>query len=138
MQKVSSLFWSNMIQNVAFWMQTFFNFWHIFKRFIQNLTRCKILLQNLTHREFPKLKSCFLKKLEKCKQCRFDVVTYSNTCFWMLVFLNSETFVTFFFSTYETFDTYFLKIRRRQNPNSKSCFLRKHEKLKISRFYDVK
>ena len=96
-QKLLLLLWSNMIQNVAFWMQTFFIFWHIFKRLIQNHTRCINFFQNLTHREFPNLKSWFLK-LEKCKRCRFLAVTFFNTCFLNVsFFLKSETFRTVFF-----------------------------------------
>ena len=126
-QKLLLLLWSNVIQNVAFWMQKFFIFRHIFKRLVQNHTRCIIFFQNLTHREFPNLKSWFLKH-EKCKRCRFLAVTFFNTCFLNVsFFLKSETFRTVFFSIYEKFCIYFLKIWRSRIPNSKSCFSKKHK-----------
>ena len=64
---------SNMIHEVTFWMQTFLNFWHVFKSLIRNLTRYIIFL-NRMHCEVLNIKSCFLKEQEKGK----NVVSRSN------------------------------------------------------------
>ena len=37
---------SNMIHEVTFWMETFLNFWHVFKSLIRNLTRYIIFFES--------------------------------------------------------------------------------------------
>ena len=77
------------------------------------------------------------KEALKGRICRFHLVPYFNTCSLNVNFFKIWSFRTFFL-IYETFCVHVLKIWRSKFPKSKSCFSKKHKKLKLYRFYDVK
>ena len=77
---------SNMIDKVTFWMQTFLNFWHVFKRLVRNLTPCLNFFRNLTHCVVLNIKSCFSKEHEKGKKCRFTYKRFSVRIFEKWIF----------------------------------------------------
>ena len=55
------------------------NFHKLYFFSIPNLSRCKILLQNLTHNKVFYSKLCSLKKHKKSKSCRFWRVNWTKT-----------------------------------------------------------
>ena len=135
--KKMTFFRSSMIHNDTFLMQTFFKLWHVSKSFIQNLTSCISFLQNLTIVNFLTSSFAFRRSSENSE----NVVSRSNVFqyvfserwfFWILKRFGR------FFQNFETFQIFFPKHWSRQIPNAKPCFSKKHKKLKICRFYDVK
>ena len=58
-----------------------FNFWHVPKCLIQNLTRCMNFFQNLGHHKTPNIKSSFSKRHEKCK-----TLFSRRNIIWKLIF----------------------------------------------------
>ena len=92
---------SNTFQN-AFCECYFFKLWNVLNVFFQTMTRFIFLFQSFTHSKIRNLRSCFSKKHEKSKTCRFyDVKETQNGIFWML-FFQLLNFFRFFSSKFET------------------------------------
>ena len=125
---------SNTIHNVTFLMQTFFKFSHVSKRFIQYLTSCIGFLQNLTIVNFLTSNLGFRKSTKNAKYVVSRSNTFQNAFFECSIFLNSETFSTFSVQIMTRFIFLFQNFTHGKLRILRSCFSKKHEKVKICRF----
>ena len=88
---------SNIFQNAFFECSLFLNS-ATFSTFpVQIMTRFIFLFQNFTHSKIRILRSCFSKKHEKSKTCRFYDVKKLKTGFFECIFFNFWTFSDFLF-----------------------------------------
>ena len=60
---------------------------------MQNLTRCKKLIPNLTRRKSLISNSCFLQKLFHSKKCFLEKILHSESCFLEIFLFTKSCFL---------------------------------------------